>query len=127
MGEPCLSIGTRAVSKHSDVFVGLDVAKAPHAVALAEAGRQGEVGYLGEIDAEPASVRRAVARLEKRHGKLHFCYKAGPTGYGLHRQLVAMGHHCCVVAPSLIPRKAADRIKTNRGDALRLARLLRAG
>jgi transposase len=115
------------VGKYSEVFVGLDVAKTRHAVAVAEEGRQGEVRYLGEIDADPSSVRQAVARLEKRHTKLHFCYEAGPTGYGLHRQLVAMGHDSCVVAPSLIPRKAGDRIKTNRRDALQLARLLRAG
>jgi transposase len=68
-----------------------------------------------------------VAKLEKRHGRLHFCYEAGPTGYGLHRQLTKLGHSCTVVAPSLIPRKPGDRIKTNRRDAQQLARLLRAG
>jgi len=115
------------VDKDSEVFVGLDVAKRRHAAAVAEAGRQGEVRYLGEIDADPASVRQVVARLEKRHGKLHLCYEAGPTGYGLYRQLVALGHSCTVVAPSLIPRRAGDRVKTNRRDAVQLARLLRAG
>jgi transposase len=115
------------VEQYSEVFVGLDVAKARHAVAVAEAGRHGEVRYFGEIDADPASVRQMVARLEKRHRKLHFCYEAGPTGYGLYRQLIAMGHACTVVAPSLIPRKPGDHIKTNRRDALQLARLLRAG
>jgi transposase len=111
----------------SEVFVGLDVAKARHAVAVAEDGRLGEVRYFGEIDADPTAVRRMVARLEKRHGRLHFCYEAGPTGYGLYRQLTALGHQCTVVAPSLIPRKPGDRIKTNRRDATQLARLLRAG
>jgi transposase len=116
------------VEQHTDVFVGLDVAKARHAVAVAEDGRQGEVRYLGEIGADPESVRRLVAKLEKRHGRgLHFCYEAGPTGYGLHRQLTKLGHQCTVVAPSLIPRKPGDRVKTNRRDALQLARLLRAG
>jgi transposase len=115
------------VDQDSEVFVGLDAAKARHAVAVADDGRQGEVRYLGEIDADPASVRRMVVRLEKRHRRLHFCYEAGPTGYGLYRQLVAMGHHCTVVAPSLIPRKPGDRVKTNRRDAVQLARLLRAG
>jgi len=115
------------VDQHSEVFVGLDAAKLRHAVAVAEAGRQGEVRYLGEIDAEPASVRKMVGRLEKRHQTLHFCYEAGPTGYGLYRQLTALGHACTVVAPSLIPRKAGDRVKTNRRDAVQLARLLRAG
>jgi len=116
----------RAVEEHSEVFVGLDVAKVRHAVAVADGGRQGEVRYLGEIDADPASVRRMVARLEKRHRHMHFCYEAGPTGYGLYRQIVAMGHRCTVVAPSLIPKRPGDRVKTNRRDAMQLARLLRA-
>ena len=115
------------MEQHTVVFVGLDVAKARHAVAVAEDGRQGEVRYLGEIDADTESVRRLVAKLEKRHARLHFCYEAGPTGYGLHRQLTTLGHLCTVVAPSLIPRKPGDRVKTNRRDALQLARLLRAG
>jgi transposase len=115
------------VGQHSAVFVGIDAAKERHAVAVAEEGRQGEVRYLGEINADLASVRKLVARLEKQHGMLHVCYEAGPTGYGLYRQLVALGHQCTVVAPSLIPRKPGDRIKTNRRDAVQLARLLRAG
>lgn len=115
------------MDEHSEVFVGLDVAKARHAVAVADSGRQGEVRYLGEIDADPTSVRRMVARLEKRHRQLHFCYEAGPTGYGLYRQIVAMGHCCTVVAPSLIPKRPGDKVKTNRRDAMQLARLLRAG
>jgi transposase len=116
------------VKQYTEIFVGLDVAKSRHAVAVAEDGRQGEVRYLGEIGADKDSVRRLVAKLEKRHGRrLHFCYEAGPTGYGLHRQLVELGHECTVVAPSLIPRKPGDRVKTNRRDAQQLARLLRAG
>jgi transposase len=115
------------VEQHTDVFVGLDVAKARHAVAIAEDGRSGEIRYFGEIDANAESVRRLAAKLAKRHGKLHFCYEAGPTGYGLYRQLTQLGHRCSVIAPSLIPRKPGDRIKTNRRDAQQLARLLRAG
>jgi transposase len=115
------------VEQHTYAFVGLDVAKARHAVAIAEDGRTGEVRYLGEIDANTESVRRLAAQLARRHGKLHFCYEAGPTGYGLYRQLTQLGHRCSVIAPSLIPRKPGDRIKTNRRDAQQLARLLRAG
>jgi transposase len=117
------------MEKHTEIFVGLDVAKARHAVAaaVAEDGRQGEVRYIGEIGADAESVRRLVAKLEKRRSRLHFCYEAGPTGYGLYRQLATLGHRCTVVAPSLIPRKPGDRVKTNRRDALQLARLLRAG
>jgi transposase len=116
------------VEQHSEVFVGVDAAKLRHAVAVAEDGRQGEVRYLGEIGADPESVRRLAARLEKRHeGGLHFCYEAGPTGYGLYRQLTGLGYRCTVVAPSLIPRRPGDHVKTNRRDAQQLARLLRAG
>lgn len=117
----------RAVEQDSEVFVGLDVSKARHAVAIADEGRSGDVRYLGEIDSDSVSVRRMVARLEKRHQRLHFCYEAGPTGYGLYRQLIAMGHDCTVVAPSLIPKRPGDRVKTNRRDAIQLAKLLRAG
>jgi transposase len=61
------------MEKHTEILVGLDVAKARHAVAVAEDGRQGEVRYIGEIGADAESVRRLVAKLEKRHGRLHFC------------------------------------------------------
>jgi transposase len=115
------------VEQHTEVFVGLDVAKARHAVAVADDGRLGEVRYLGEIGTDPESVRRLATKLATRHGQLHFCYEAGPTGYGLYRQLTKLGHQCSVVAPSLIPRKPGDRIKTNRRDAQQLARMLRAG
>lgn len=84
----------------SEIFVGFDVAKARHAVAVAEYGRQGEARFLGEIDADPTSVRRLVICLEKRHARLHFCYEAGPTGYGLYGQLTQMGHRCAVDDPA---------------------------
>ena len=66
-------------------------------------------------------------RLSRRSTPPRFCYEAGPCGYGLYRQLTAMGHECCVVAPSLVPRRPGDRIKTDRRDALSLARLHRSG
>ena len=113
---------------HSVVFVGMDVSKSRIAVALAEAGsRTGEARFWGEIEASEEAVRRLVRRLWDKYGELCFCYEAGPTGYDLFRQIVALGHECCVVAPSLIPRKPGDRVKTNRRDAVSLARLLRAG
>ena len=126
MGRAFPQRGGRAVDEHSEIYVGLDVAKARHAVAVADGERQGEVRYLGEIDADPASVRRMVARLEKRHRTLHFCYEAGPTGYGLYWQIVGMRHRCTVVAPWLIPKRPGDRVKTNRRDAIKLAKLSRA-
>ena len=108
-------------------FVAFDTSKLHHAVAIAEAGRNGEVRYLGEIDSTPAQTAKLVRKLAKRFGSLSFCYEAGPTGYGLQRQIQALGHDCMVVAPSLIPGKPGKRVKTNRLDALSLARQLRAG
>jgi transposase len=110
-----------------EVFVGIDVAKLRNAVAIADAGRNGEIRYMREFDASPESMTRLIRKLAAKHDKLHFCYEAGPTGYGLYRQIVALGHECIVVAPSLIPRRSGERVKTNRRDALSLARLLRAG
>jgi transposase len=115
------------VKDYSEVFVGMDVSKSRIAVGLAEGGGAGEVRFLGEIEASEASVTKLVRRLSGSHGKLTFCYEAGPTGYGLYRLIGELGHECRVVAPSLIPRKPGDRVKTNRRDALSLARLLRAG
>lgn len=100
---------------------------AKHAIALAEGGGNGEVRYFGEIEARPAAVERFVRKLEKKHPRLHFCYEVGPTGYGLYRQIVELGQRCDVVAPSLIPKRPGERVKTNRRDAVSLARLLRAG
>ena len=68
-----------------------------------------------------------IGKLAGRYEKLWVCYEAGPTGYGLYRQVRALGHECSVVAPSLIPRKPGERVKTNRRDAVTLARLFRAG
>lgn len=100
--------------------MGFDTAKEKHAVAIADAGRDGEVRYFGEIDSAPHSVVLFVKKLAPRCQKLHFCYEAGPTGYGLYRQITELGHDCVVIAPSLIPRKAGAQIKTNRRDAVAL-------
>jgi transposase len=65
--------------------------------------------------------------LADRYERLHVCSEAGPTGYGLYRQIRALGHDCLVVTPALIPKRSGERIKTNRRDAATLARLHRAG
>src|SRR5215468_6501421 len=75
----------------------------------------------------PETLRKLAARLSKGRHRLSFCYEAGPCGYGLHRLLTGCGHDCVVVAPSLIPLKAGDRVKTDRRDAMMLAKLHRAG
>ena len=108
-------------------FVGLDVHKATVCVAIAEGGRGGEVRQIGVFENRPEVLSRMATRLSKGGGRLSFCYEAGPCGYRLHRLLTGRGHHCSVVAPSLIPMKAGDRVKTDRRDALMLAKLHRAG
>src|ERR1700704_3700476 len=115
------------MADYSEVFVGIDTSKLRNAVAIAEGGRNGEVRYLGEIENTEAATSKLVKKLAAQHRRLTFCYEAGPTGYGLHRLIKTLGHECVVVAPSLIPRKPGDRVKTNRRDALNLAKLLRAG
>ena len=72
-------------------------------------------------------IERTIKRLADRYERLHVCFEAGPTGYGLYRQIHALGHDCMVVAPALIPKRSGERIKTNRRDAVTLARLHRAG
>jgi transposase len=114
--------------EHStEVFVGIDVAKARNAIAVADGERGGEVRFLGEVDASHESMRRLIKRIAAKYDKVHFCYEAGPTGYGLYRLITSLGYPCTVVAPSLIPSKPGDRVKTNRRDAVALAKLLRAG
>jgi transposase len=108
-------------------YIGLDVHKATVCVAIAESGRGGEVRGVGVFENRPDVLRKMVARLGKHRRRLSFCYEAGPCGYGLHRLLTGLGHDCVVVAPSLIPMKAGDRVKTDRRDALMLAKLHRAG
>jgi transposase len=110
----------------SEAFVGFDTSKLRHAVAIADGGRTGEVRFLGEIENTAAATAKLVRKLAAKYQRLTFCYEAGPTGYGLHRQIKSLGHECVVVAPSLIPKRPGDKVKTNRRDAVGLARLLRA-
>jgi transposase len=104
--------------------VGLDVHAETIAVAVAEP--DGSVRELGLIRNRPEAVRKLVAKLGPA-AQLRVCYEAGPTGYPLYWQLTALGVHCDVIAPSLVPTKAGDRVKTDRKDATRLARCYRAG
>ena len=115
------------MADYREAFVGFDVAKLRNAIAIADAGRESEVRFFGEVDASNESMHRVIQRIATRFDRVHFCYEAGTTGYGLYRLIRSPGHDCTVVAPSLIPRKPGDRVKTNRRDALGLARLLRAG
>lgn len=109
-----------------DAYVGLDVHKDTIAVAVAPAGRDAPE-FRGEIRNDPQSLRRLIRRLGRQGEALSFCYEAGPCGYGTYWQIQELGYPCAVVAPSLIPRKPGERVKTDRRDALKLARLHRAG
>jgi len=115
------------MSDHSEAYVAFDTSKLRNAVAIADAGRSGEIRFLGEIENSSAAIAKLVRKLAAKYGRLTFCYEAGPTGYGLYRQIKGLGHACMVVAPSLIPRKPGERVKTNRRDALSLVKQLRAG
>ena len=99
------------------IFVGLDVHKATVAVAIAEGMRGGEVRQMGTFPHRSSDIAKLVVKLAKGGRCLSFCYEAGPCGYGLYRQLTELGHDCIVVAPSLIPVKSGDRVKTDRRDA----------
>ena len=88
---------------------------------------RGEVREHGKIPNTPAALKALTVQLATARRELRFCYEAGPCGYGIQRQLTEAGHECAVVAPSLIPRKPGERIKTDRRDAINLAKLHRAG
>jgi transposase len=108
-------------------YIGLDVHKASISVTVTEEGRNGEVRFIGAIPNTSLDVAKLARRLAKEGHRLEFCYEAGPCGYGLYRQLIDLGHQCTVVAPSLIPTRPGDRIKTDRRDSQRLAILHRSG
>ena len=105
-------------------FLGLDVHAETIAVAVAEP--DGEVRSLGTIPNRVESIRKMIKKLGPAE-KLRVCYEAGPTGYVVYWQLAELGVQCTVVAPTLVPTKAGDRVKTDRRDAEKLARCHRSG
>jgi transposase len=111
----------------STLYVGLDVHKESIAVAYVAKEHHAEVVSLGNIGTRQCDIDTLVRQLQSKSTHLVFVSEAGPCGYWLSRSLTKKGHVCWVVAPSLIPKKPGDRVKTNRRDALKLARLMRSG
>lgn len=109
----------------STVFVGLDVHK--DSIMVAYSVGYGEVEVLGKIAPVVTDIDRLCKRMQSKASTVVFVYEAGPCGYGIHRQLTAKGYQSMVCAPSLIPRKPGERVKTDRRDAAKLVRSLRAG
>ena len=109
----------------STLYVGLDVHK--DSITVAYAIGMGDVELLGKTGTTQIEVDRLCKRLQAKSMRIHVVYEAGPCGYGLYRRLVEKGFDCMVCAPSLIPRKPGDRVKTDRRDAIKLVRSLRAG
>ena len=113
-----------------ELYLGLDVHKDSMATVVAEEGRTGQVRDTGVISNALHALEKWIARLRKAHGKevlLRACYEAGPCGFGIARRLRQLGVECEVVAPSMTPTRTGDGVKTDKRDARKLARLLRAG
>lgn len=111
----------------STLFVGLDVHKDSIAVAYAREARDTEVIFMGRTGTRQCDIDKLIRTLSSKAKQLVFVYEAGPCGYWLYRYLTKKNLRCWVVAPSLVPKKAGDRVKTDRRDAIQLARLLRSG
>ena len=109
------------------LYVGLDVHKESIAVAYAPDDRDSAVVALGTIGTRQCDIDKLIRTLKSKSARLVFVYEAGPCGYWLYRYLTRKKLTCWVIAPSLIPRKAGDRVKTDRRDAVTLARLMRSG
>jgi transposase len=115
------------MSQSSTLYIGIDVHKETSAVAYIAQDHSSELTYLGTIGTRQYDIDHLTRKLQSKAKHLVFVYEAGPCGDWLYHYLTKKGHSCWVVAPSLIPKKAGDRVKTDRRDAVQLARLMRSG
>jgi transposase len=115
------------MAQSTPLFIGLDVHKDTIAVAHAAGGSTAPPVFVGQIGPRQIDLDRLIRRLRGTTADLRFVYEAGPSGYRLQRYLTAKGLPCAVVAPSLIPKRPGDKVKTDRRDAVELARLFRSG
>ena len=111
----------------STLYIGLDVHKDSIAVAYASPDGPTDPVHVGAIGTRQCDIDALVRKMQSKSAQLVFIYEAGPCGYWLYRYLTRKGLTCFVVAPSLIPRKPGDRVKTDKRDAVTLARLARSG
>ena len=108
-------------------YVGLDVHSVDTVIAVADGGRSGEVRLYGKVSSDLHAVEKAFRKIGGEGVTLHVVYEAGPTGFVVYRRLQQLGIDCIVVAPSQTPQPKGVRQKTDRRDAMQLARLHRAG
>ncbi|EAB0578530.1 transposase, partial [Shigella sonnei] len=113
------------MNNNNTLYVGLDVHK--ESITVAYAINSEPVELMGKIGTSPTDIQNLCKRLRSKSSQVSIVYEAGPCGYGLYRRLVKSGFDCMVCAPSLIPKKPGERVKTDRRDAIRLVRSLRAG
>lgn len=116
------------MNKHNILFIGLDTHKEFTEVAYCEEQRGAQPVHFGRVSSAKVAIHKLVRHFESKYpgATLHFVYEAGPCGYWIYRYITSLGHCCYVVAPSLIPKKAGERIKTDKRDALKLAKLLKS-
>jgi len=114
--------------KHNILFIGLDTHKEFVEVAYIEEQRGAKPVHFGRISSAKLAIKKLARQFESKYpnATLHFVYEAGPCGYWIYRLLTSLGHCCYVVAPSLIPKKPGDKVKTDKRDALNLAKLLKS-
>jgi transposase len=116
------------MTKHNILFIGLDTHKEFNEVAYIEEQRGAQPIHHGRIPSSKVAIKKLIRQFESKYpnATLHFVYEAGPCGYWIYRLITSLGHCCYVVAPSLIPKKTGERIKTDKRDALKLAKLLKS-